>query len=497
MFRKQLLPQPQKTRMRNNSTQSDKIRDRRVFSRSLFFVTAVLMLSVCVSCTRYEPAAIQGEYSLEAETETAAGLQTEPETETDTMPETTAAAEPEDTRTPVRVKALYLASKPVGNSERMDKLIGILDETELNAVVIDIKDDYGKITYNMENVPEVVELESIESCIDDLPGLLKKFREHGIYCIARIVTMRDPHLARVKPEWMLTRQDGTVYKDNSGYPWVNPYKEEYWKYLRDIAVECGRVGFQEVQFDYFRFCTDKGADDCVFQEEDVKDRDKISVITELAQYMASELKDEGLYMACDVFGTIIRSRVDSRSVGQDYAGLAGIIDYICPMVYPSHYADTSFGLDHPDLYPYEAILGALKRSRTALAQAEEENGRTAVVRPWLQAFTATWLGSGRYRTYGAEEIRQEIQAVYDAGYDEWILWSPSVTYDYSGFLSAAEGEKERERIEESRALLPPEETAAEEETFPKELQDALNGDGLSPEDESVLAEDGPIITYQK
>lgn len=479
--------------MKNNQRKTQIFTDRRFFSRSVVFAALLLAALVLVSCSRYDPTK-SFEYAAAEESEEETSPQMTEETVEETEPVET---EPVivDNRKPVRVKALYLASKPVGNAERMDNLISIMDETELNAVVIDIKDDYGKITYNMENVPAVVELESIESCIDDLPGLLKKFREHDIYCIARIVTMRDPHLARVKPEWMLINPDGTVYKDNSGYPWVNPYKEEYWKYVLDIAKECGNVGFQEIQFDYFRFCTDRGADDCIFLEEDVKERDKISVITELAEYMASALREEGLYMSCDVFGTIIRSRVDSRAVGQDYVQLAEIIDYICPMVYPSHYANKSFGLDHPDLYPYEAILGALGRSRSALLQAEE-GSRVATVRPWLQAFTATWLGSGNYRSYGAEEIRQEIQAVYDSGYDEWILWSPSVTYDYSGFLSDEEGEKEREYIEESRAALPVEELLPEEETFPVELQEALDGDELRPEDESVLLEDGPIIQYE-
>lgn len=472
--------------------------DRLVTRRSVFLCACFLLILCLSACERYEPKALSENWT-EAETEYSfegftapSEEETEPVTEEETEPPTT---EEPDTRKPTKVRALYLASKPVGNTERMDNLIKIFDETELNAVVIDIKDDYGKITYNMENVPELVELESIESCIDDLPGLLQKFKDHGIYCIARIVTMRDPHLARVKPEWMLTNQDGTIYKDNSGYPWVNPYKEEYWAFLKDIAIECGRAGFQEVQFDYFRFCTDRGADDCIFLEEDVKDRDKISVITELAQYMHDALKAEGLYMACDVFGTIIRSKLDSRAVGQSYEDIASIIDYICPMVYPSHYADGNFGLDHPDLYPYDAILGALKRSRSALAQVEEGT-HLAIVRPWLQAFTATWLGSGKYRSYGAAEIRQEIQAVYDAGYDEWILWSPSVTYDYDGFLSESAAEKEWVQIEESRAAMPEETEAIAAETFPLELQEALDGDELYQSDEAVLLEDGPIVTYE-
>ena len=493
-----MLLQLLQMKKRNNLKQIFSKTDRHFFCRSVFISACLLFLGMLSSCTRYEPAALKEDWT-EAVTENsfegftqATEEETEPETEEETEPETTEAPDP---RTPTKVRALYLASKPVGNAERMDNLIRIFDETELNAVVIDIKDDYGKITYQMENVPEVVELQSIESCIDDLPGLLQKFKDHGIYCIARIVTMRDPHLARVKPEWMLTRQDGTVYKDNSGYPWVNPYKEEYWEYLRDIAIECGHAGFQEVQFDYFRFCTDKGADDCIFLEEDVKERDKISVITELAQYMHDALKAEGLYMACDVFGTIIRSKLDSRAVGQSYEDIASIIDYICPMVYPSHYADGNFGLDHPDLYPYDAILGALKRSRSALREVEEGT-RLAIVRPWLQAFTATWLGGGKYRSYGAAEIREEIQAVYDAGYDEWILWSPSVTYDYDGFLSESAAEKEWVQIEESRAAMPEETEAIAAETFPKELEEALDGDELYESDEAILLQDGPIITYE-
>jgi len=483
--------------MKNKQIQQDIKKDRRNFCRSILIAVISLISLFLVSCQRYEPSALGASVTTTAY-EFNINDFTREETTEETTPQETAEPEPEeepDTRTPVQVKAIYLASKPVGNSERMDKLIRIMDDTELNAVVIDLKDDYGKVTYSMENVPSVVELETIESCVDDLPGLLKKFKEHNIYFIARIVTMRDPHLARVKPEWMLTKKDGSVYKDNSGYAWVNPYKEEYWEYIRDIAIEAGHIGFQEIQFDYIRFCTDKGADDCIFDEADVKDRDKISVITELAQYLHSALKAEGLYMSCDVFGTIIRSKVDSRSVGQDYAQLAASIDYICPMVYPSHYANQSFGLDHPDLYPYEAIRGALKRSKTALAQVDDGT-KLAIVRPWLQAFTATWLGSGNYKTYDAEAIRQEIQAVYDAGYDEWILWSPTVTYDYNGFLSKAEGQAQREFIAESRSALPSEEESLAQETFPEELQEALDGDELKPEDESILLEDGPIITYE-
>lgn len=471
----------------------DLFRDRQNIRRSLVLMCSVffLMLTVC-SCKRYEPLASGVDMAPESQT-----------TEEDTSPVETETTEPEsetepefiDTRTPVKVKALYLASKPVGNNERMDEIIKVLDETELNAVVIDIKDDYGKVTYAMD-LPYLSELESIEVAVEDMSSLLKKLKEHEIYCIGRIVTMRDPHLGRVKPEWMLTKQDGTLYKDNSGYGWVNPYKEEYWDYILGIALQAGKDGFDEIQFDYIRFCTDKGADDCIFEEKDVKGRDKTTVISELCSYLSEKIRNAGLYMSCDVFGTIIGSKLDSRAVGQDYPAMAMSVDYICPMIYPSHYGNGNFGIDHPDLEPYKAILGACKRSKNALSSCLSEGERVAVVRPWLQAFTATWLGKGNYMTYDKNAIRQEIQAVYDAGYDEWILWNPSVKYDYSGFLTKTQGEEEAKRIEESRAAIPEEELTEAAETFPVELEEALKDGELSGEDESILLEDGPIITYE-
>ncbi|MDO4961884.1 MAG: putative glycoside hydrolase [Eubacteriales bacterium] len=454
------------------------------------------------ACSRYEPVALDPTYDAESIPETSAISINIDETETvpeETVPEETEAAPEEiDTRVPTKVKGIYVASKPLKNEEFMSKFWDIMDQTELNAVVIDIKDDYGKVTYDMQGVPALNELNSIEVSIEDMPGLMAKFKEHGIYTIARIVSMRDPHLGYVKPEWCLTKPDGTVYRDGSDYAWMNPYKTEYWDYLVDIGKACARDGFDEVQFDYIRFCTERGAGDCVYDEEEVRGRDKISVITELVQYLYDNLRPEGVFVSCDVFGTIIQSQLDSRSVGQSYSTMASIIDYICPMIYPSHYASGNFGLDSPDKQPYEAILGALRRSRNELKKAREEaDVRQAVVRPWLQSFTASWLGSGNYMKYDADAVRQQIQGVYDSGYDEWILWSASVNYFYDGLLSEAEGEAEEVRIAESRAALPPEEDPAnEEETFPVELQEALDGDELRPEDQAVLEQDGPLVTYQ-
>ena len=438
------------------------------------------------ACERYEPAALTEPAAQNASDN---GAQLLPdETEAMPLPE-----EVSDTRTPVQVKGIYLAASPVSNAAFMDDVIRELDETELNAVVIDVKDDFGRITYQMEHVPLVSELGAVKVSAGDLPAVVSKLRAHGIYCIARIVALKDPYIAEKKPEWALHKSDGSLFRDSAGDAWVDPYKQEYWDYLLDVAREAGRIGFDEIQFDYIRFCTERGIGDVVYDEADTKGRDKISIITELVTYLSDALRQNGLFVSCDVFGTIIGSSVDAQTVGQDYNQMASAVDYICPMIYPSHYASGNFGLQHPDTQPYETILGALQLSRRELTSYE---GYTqAIVRPWLQAFTASYLGEGNYIDYDAAAIRKQIQGVYDAGYDEWILWSASAKYSYDGLLSEQDAQTEKTHIAESRSAQD-EQTQAEEE-LPSELAAELDGDDLSGSDAAILEQDGPIVSYDE
>lgn len=478
--------------MKRKKTQETGICGRQRGSRKAVCCLALLLFLLAVSglsaCQRYEPAAL-----------------TEPAQEGEALPETeslpmevvaeSAAASAEEPA-PVQVKGIYLAASPVSNAEFMNQVIQHLDDSELNAVVIDVKDDYGRITYEMQNVPLVNELGAVKVTAGDLPGVIARLKEHGVYCIARIVALKDPYIADKKPEWALYRADGSIFRDNAGDAWVNPYKEEYWTYLLDVAREAGRIGFDEIQFDYIRFCTERGIGDVVYDEADTKGRDKISIITELVNYLTEHLRQEGLFVSCDVFGTIIGSSVDAQSVGQDYNQMAAAVDYICPMIYPSHYASGNFGLEHPDREPYRTILGALQLSKRELQSYESYH--QAKVRPWLQSFTASYLGEGNYMEYDADAVRQQIQGVYDAGYDEWILWSASANYFYDGLLTEEEGAAERSRIEESReAAQAAEAGSAAEEELPPELASELAGDDLSQSDAAILEQDGPIVSYDK
>ena len=199
--------------------------------------------------------------------------------------------------------------------------------------------------------------------------------------------------------------------------------------------------------------------DVVFDDADTQGRDKTQAITEFISYAHDELAKEGLFVSADVFGTIMRSEEDAAAVGQEYEDMAEQLDYICPMIYPSHYGPGNFGIEYPDTQPYDTILNALNGSRELLAASAKEDAPQAVVRPWLQDFTASYLE--HYIKYGDEQVRQQIQAVYDAGYDEWILWDAGVSYHYGGLLTPEAAAKEDEHIAQSRAAAEQAGAAAE------------------------------------
>lgn len=428
-------------------------------------ILILCILTLC-GCKRYErienitptsaPVVVR-RHSDEAPAETETTEKEEEPIILETEPE-----EPE--RIPVPVKGIYISAYVAGTPDMMDNIIEQIDKTEINAVVIDVKDDNGRITFAMDS-PVVTELGAVKKFIPDIQGLMAKLKEHDIYTIARVVAFRDPYLAEAKPELSLKLGNGEIYRDNKGLAWVNPYKKEAWDYLVEVGKEAHKAGFDEIQFDYIRFSTERGMNDVVYDEADTQGRTKTEIITEFIDYAYEELSKEGVFVAADVFGAIIGGGQDSDSVGQSYGEMAKHLDYICPMIYPSHYGDGNFGIEHPDTQPYDTILAALQKSKADLRTFESQGERQAVVRPWLQDFTASYLAN--YIEYGDAEIRAQIQAVYDAGYDEWILWSAACKYHWGGLKTPEEAKRETQQIAESRAAEPETtvpETAAPETT---------------------------------
>lgn len=360
-----------------------------------------------------------------------------------------------------RVRGIYVTG-PMAGTENMDQLIALVDRTELNAMVIDLKNDEGYVVCDLAS-PLVEEIGAVKRYVRDMPALIQKCKEKGIYLIARIVAFRDPLLTQAKPEWSLHNADGSVFLDQSGMAWVNPYEKQAWDYLAEIAQGAVELGFDEVQFDYVRFSTDPGMENVDFGAA-AEGVSRTQIIEDFAADMAERVHRLGAALSADVYGMVIDSPVDQRIVGQDYAALARHLDYISPMVYPSHYGPYNYDIPVPDARPYDTVLAAMQASRKTLAgetqkradtagapesvsgnasaagedvrSAEEiaalepMEGVCAAVRPWLQDFTASWVAG--HISYGPEQIRAQIQAVYDAGYEEWILWNASNRYTEGG-----------------------------------------------------------------
>lgn len=338
---------------------------------------------------------------------------------------------------PVKVKGIYVTG-PMAGSTSMESLIQLIDETELNTVVIDVKNDEGRITYQMD-MKTTQDMDACISYIGDMESLMAALKEHGIYTIARIVCFKDPCLAEARPELALKKADGTAVTDANGLAWVNPCREEVWEYLTEIAIAASESGFDEIQYDYVRFPIGSDADAADYgtvMESGIKEQ----MITGFLTYTTERLHEKGILVSADVFGTIIGNDVDIERVGQNYTALADTVDVLSPMVYPSHYGRGVFGYNVPDAEPYGTVLAALNDSSGELLALEETD--RAIVRPWLQAFTASWVDG--HISYGGEQIREQIQAVYDAGYEEWILWNARNHYTSDGLLSGDETNAEND-----------------------------------------------------
>ena len=438
---------------------------RTKWAKKLIYLLPVMLLvdSLCFGCGSAEAEAIAEFVSGNAIPETASvsandagDISTVSGNMQDSLDEDVTVED--ERREPVKVKGIYV-SGPTAGIAKMDDLIALVDQTELNTMVIDIKNDEGKVTYKMQS-EQVLEMDAGVRYIPDIEELVAKCKEKDIYLIARIVAFRDPYLAEQKPEWAVHTKSGEIFRDKNGMAWVNPYCREMWDYLVEISAEAARVGFDEIQFDYIRFATDIGEEDVDYGPES-ENVDKIQIITEFTEYLYEKLVPQGVYVAADVFGTVIDNEIDQVIVGQDYVQMAAHLDYICPMVYPSHYHNGTYGIKVPDAEPYRTINAAASASAEVLNTVPEEN--RAHVRLWLQSFTASWVSG--HISYGPEQIRAQIKGAYDAGYDEWILWNAAVNYQPDAFLTDEEAEAERLRWDEERqaALEAEEEEQKDEE----------------------------------
>ena len=335
------------------------------------------------------------------------------------------------TKEPIEMKGIYLPAYVAGNDEKFDVIFENIKNSEINSIIVDIKDELGRITIDCD--AEIVkELRTTEKQIKNVKAFLDRCHEENIYVVARIACFLDNFATRKDNSMALITKSGKLYKDNSGYYWLNPFKQKTRDYIKQIALSAADIGFDEIQFDYFRFSTDRGLRQVEFTEEETGGLSRIEVLTNFAQEVYEELVKKDVFFSIDVYGSIINSYRDQWSIGQDYPNLIKYCDYICPMIYPSHYANGTFSIEVPDLKPYETIYNALKTSNTVIEKSYDYSAHYGKVRPWLQAFTANWLQD--YMVYEKEQYREQIKAAEEAGFNEWIFWQGGGVYKWESFL---------------------------------------------------------------
>lgn len=315
------------------------------------------------------------------------------------------------------LRGLYLNRFAAQSARKMRHLLAIADSTEINSFVVDMKDEFG-LNYRSSN-PELRKYAgSGHGMVGSVKALVDSMKAHGVVPIARIVAFKDPVAAEANPAWTIRREDGSVWRDKEGLAWVNAHNKEVWEYNLAVAEELVQLGFEEIQWDYIRFPEPyRSLPKQVFPGATVSKPDALAGFLRLAQ---ERLHRIGARNTADIFGLVTTIR-GPLEVGQHWEKISPHVDVVLPMVYPSHYPRGAFGIERPNSEPYAIVKKAIDGARAR----DEKLGITRAehVRPWIQAFS---IGQP---TYGPEQITAQKQAIYDAGYKGWILWSPGSHYD--------------------------------------------------------------------
>ena len=325
----------------------------------------------------------------------------------------------------VKVRGLYVSAYSVALKGRLDELIELAKKNNINAFVIDVKGDYGELTFPMsDEINKYIKSANKNPIIKEIEPVIKKLKDNGIYTIARIVSFKDTIYAKENPDKIIVYKDGgKAFTNSDGLVWVSAYDKNLWEYNVAVAKEAAKVGFNEIQFDYVRFPASNGGKlDKVLNYRNKDNMTKAEAIQKYLNYAKKELSPYNVYISADIYGQV-GSSSDDMSLGQFWEAISSEVDYVSPMMYPSHYGKGVYGLSVPDANPYKTIYHSTKDS----INRNNNISSPAIIRPWIQAFTATWVKG--HINYGPNEVKEQIKAMKDLGVDEYILWSATNRYE--------------------------------------------------------------------
>lgn len=353
---------------------------------------------------------------------------------------------------PEDVKALYMSAWVASSKETRQTLLNTLERSRSNALVIDIKDYTGKIAFT-PNSKELLDVGCHENKIKDLDAFIEELHKKNIYVIGRVAVFQDPCLVKKIPEDAVkSKANGGAWKDRKGITWIDASNKNSWSYFAEIARESYARGIDEVNFDYIRFPTDGNMEDMRFSG--LASSTKAKVIGNFFQYLDKNLRGgigsnydsidltatstpyatsslgskiynitefnapkNRVMVSADVFGLVTEAS-DDMGIGQHFESLLPYVDYLSPMVYPSHYANGYGGFPKPATEPYKVVLRAMD---SAVKRAVVMGQDPLKIRPWLQDFD---LGA----TYTPAMVTAQIQATYESGSNGFLLWDPANKY---------------------------------------------------------------------
>lgn len=304
-------------------------------------------------------------------------------------------------KAPMHVRGLYVNQASL-RGPRLARLLTFMHQHGLNAMVVDVKDDYGRVTLTQSTRQTVQALKA----------------QH-LYLIARIVVFKDPKLARSQPSLAIAERGGGLWTQQ-GVPWVDPYKPQVWSYNVQIAKRAIAAGFDEIQWDYVRF---PDGSRTALSKARFDNPKGVSKSNEIAAFLRHARRNlQHVRISADVFG-LVTSAADDMGIGQVWEKMAPNVDVISPMMYPSHYGPGIYGLANPERSPYRTIEKGLQDAIHRNRVLAQRHAPAPGIRPWLQDFDMRV-------PYNRREVEHQIQAASALGIQDYLLWNQANRYSW-------------------------------------------------------------------
>ena len=320
---------------------------------------------------------------------------------------------------PILVKALYLSFwKASGRSPVMKNIFNIIEQTEANAIVVDIKNEYGSTLYKTSFEKANSYGAHNDRTNRNISRFMKMMQDRGIYTIARIVTFKDEIQASNNPDYAIRNEKDEIWRNHDNMAWVDPFDVRSHNYAITMAEEAAKIGFDEINFDYIRF---PAKSNLKYSRENTQEN-RIQAISTFLDSAKQKLQKYGVYISVDTYGNILWTEKCDNNIGQTVKSLAEHADYLAPMLYPSGFARGSFGKNNPSSYPFIVIYRSIKHIENIIEPAR--------VRPWLQYFRDYAHTKMHYKKH---EVREQIRATEKLDTNGWMMWSPSSRYHLNYF----------------------------------------------------------------